>query len=145
MIVEKGIQDWDIFQYRFEFWPDIPDMRCRKSLIAKEKPQIGGNCFDGTMLYKAKRLEAEEIVTKLPNTDDVIQIKFRFTGIMHRTDPRFLRIYNTILKRVMSKLNRLQVGRDEVNQRDKRRFSVIPDPPRPVRETPTLSYVNKLI
>ena len=106
------LKDWDIFQYRVDFSPDIPDTKIRKSLIDKEKSQIGGNCFDGTMLFTVKKLKVEEIVTKLPTTDEVIQIKFRFTGIMSRTDQRFLQIYNIILNRAMSKLNLTQLGRN---------------------------------
>lgn len=104
--------DWDIFQYRVDFVPDIPDTRIRKSLLAREKAKVGGNCFDGTMMFTVKRLTVTELAVKLPNTEDVIQIKIREVGIMSRTDQRFLQIYNIILNRAMMGLKLTQMGRN---------------------------------
>lgn len=108
----KTIKDWDIFQYRVDFVPDIPDTRIRKSLLAREKQRVGGNCFDGTMMFTVKRLAVTEIATKLPDSEDVIQIKIREVGIMSRTDQRFLQIYNIILNRAMVGLKLSQLGRN---------------------------------
>lgn len=108
----QTVKEWDIFQYRVDFVPDIPDTRIRKSLLAREKQKVGGNCFDGTMMFTVKRLGLTEITTKLPNTEDVIQIKIREVGIMSRTDQRFLQIYNIILNRAMVGLKLSQLGRN---------------------------------
>lgn len=108
----QTIKNWDIFQYRVDFVPDIPDTRIRKSLLAREKAKIGGNCFDGTMMFTVKRVGVNEITTKLPTSEETIQIRIKEVGIMSRTDQRFLQIYNIILNRAMAGLKLSQLGRN---------------------------------
>lgn len=118
----KTIKDWDIFQYRVDFAPNIEDTRIRKGIVRQEKARMPGNCFDGTMMFTVKRMTTKEIVTKLPNTDETIQIKFQEVGIMSRTDQRFIQIYNIILNRAMTGLNLTQLGRNYYDSAAKASF-----------------------
>lgn len=112
-------KDWDIFQYRVDFEPEIPDLRIRKILIQREKPKIGGNCFDGTMMFTVKQVPVKEIATKLPNDENqVVQIKLREVGVLSRTDQRFLQIYGIIMKRVQAGLGLTQMGRNQYDMKD---------------------------
>lgn len=95
-----------------DFAPDIPDTKIRKALVAGIRSQVGGNCFDGTMMFKVQKLALTETTTKLPKSDEVIQIKFKEVGVLKRTDQRYLHIYNIIMNRIMAGLKLTQMGRN---------------------------------
>lgn len=109
-------KDWDIFQYRVDFNPDIEDVRLKKALLRREKEQIGGNLFDGTMIFTCKRITVGEITTKFETgaerVESTVQIKFREVGVVNRTDQRMLQIYNLILRRAMDGLKLSLMGRN---------------------------------
>lgn len=108
--------DWDIFQYRVDFNPDIEDTRLKKALLRRQKAEIGGNLFDGTMIFTCKRMSVDEITTKFETGADrvesTVQIKFREVGVVSRTDQRMLQIYNLILRRAMDGLKLSLLGRN---------------------------------
>lgn len=109
-------KDWDIFQYRVDFSPELEDTRLKKALLRREKAQIGGNLFDGTMIFTCKRITVGEITTKFETgaekTESTVQIKFREVGVVSRTDQRMLQIYNLILRRAMDGLKLSLMGRN---------------------------------
>lgn len=109
-------KDWDIFQYRVDFNPDLEDTRLKKALLRREKAQIGGNLFDGTMIFTCKRITVDEITTKYETgaekVESTVQIKFREVGVVSRTDQRMLQIYNLILRRAMDGLKLSLMGRN---------------------------------
>lgn len=109
-------KEWDIFQYRVDFVPEIEDTRLKKALLRREKAQVGGNLFDGTMIFTCKRIMVSEIVTKFETgaerTESTVQIKFREVGVVSRTDQRMLQIYNLILRRAMDGLKLSLMGRN---------------------------------
>lgn len=121
----KTVKDWDIFQYRVDFAPNIEDTRIRKGLVRQEKAKLPGNCFDGTMMFTVKRMTLRELVTKLPSSEETIQIKFQEVGLMSRTDQRFIQIYNIILNRAMSGLKLTQLGRNYYDSEAKASFSIL--------------------
>lgn len=108
--------DWDIFQYRVDFSPDIEDTRLKKALLRRQKAEIGGNLFDGTMIFTCKRMSVDEITTKFETGADrvesTVQIRFREVGVVSRTDQRMLQIYNLILRRAMDGLKLSLLGRN---------------------------------
>lgn len=103
--------DWTIYQYRVDFTPDIEDTRMKKAVLRRERTQIGGNLFDGTMIFTVNRIRVTELATKLDN-GDVIQIQFKEIGTVSRTDQRMLQIYNLILRRAMGGLKLSLLGRN---------------------------------
>lgn len=105
---------WEIYQYRVDFSPEMDNLRLKKSLIRRQREQLGGNLFDGTMLFCVKKLPKEEveITTKLDNNEDTIQIKIRFVGVVGTTDQRTLQIFNLILRRAMEGLKLSLLGRN---------------------------------
>lgn len=109
-------KEWDIFQYRVDFNPEIEDARLKKALLRREKAKIGGNLFDGTMIFTCKRITLTELTTKFETGADkvetTVQIKFREVGVVSRTDQRMLQIYNLILRRAMDGLKLSLMGRN---------------------------------
>lgn len=110
-------KDWDIFQYRVDFNPEIEDARLKKALLRRERDNLGGNLFDGTMLFTCKRITQSEVTTKYESRneeggDTTVQIKFREVGVVSRTDQRMLQIYNLILRRAMDGLKLSLMGRN---------------------------------
>lgn len=109
-------KDWDIFQYRVDFNPEIEDVRLKKALLRRERTQIGGNLFDGTMIFTCKRITIGDITTKFETgaekVETTVQIKFREVGVVSRTDQRMLQIYNLILRRAMDGLKLSLLGRN---------------------------------
>ena len=113
MLLQK---DWDIFQYRVDFNPELEDVRLKKALLRRERTRIGGNLFDGTMIFTCKRITISEITTTYETGADrvesTVQIKFREVGVVSRTDQRMLQIYNLILRRAMDGLKLSLLGRN---------------------------------
>lgn len=109
-------KEWDVFQYRVDFNPDIEDTRLKKALLRRERETIGGNLFDGTMLFTCKRITLGEINTKYESGSErveaSVQITFREVGVVSRTDQRMLQIYNLILRRAMDGLKLTLMGRN---------------------------------
>lgn len=49
--------DWNLYQYRVEFFPDEERTPIRKGLVKSHKDTLGPYVFDGGLLYSIKRVE----------------------------------------------------------------------------------------
>jgi aubergine len=104
---------WNIYQYRVDFAPDIEHMMVRKGLIGSQKENFGGYLFDGTMLFLTRKLPNES--TELYSTrrdGEQIRITVKFVGEISMTNGTALQILNLILRRAMEGLKLQLVGRN---------------------------------
>lgn len=49
--------DWDLYQYKVEFFPNDERTAIRKGLVKSHKDTLGPYVFDGNLLYSIKRIE----------------------------------------------------------------------------------------
>ncbi|KAJ6638517.1 Protein aubergine, partial [Pseudolycoriella hygida] len=105
--------NWQIYQYRVDFSPNIVLEGLRNRLIFEQKATLGGYLFDGTMLFLTVKLRDE--VTQFMSKDkeeNPIQTTIKFVGLVSMMTASSVQILNLILRRSMGKLNLQMVGRN---------------------------------
>lgn len=105
--------EWNIFQYRIDFAPDIEAVVIRKALLRPHMKLFNGFLFDGTMLFSSTKLPSE--VTQLcsaRNDGTNVMITVRYVKEVLMTEMASLQILNIILRRAMEGLNLQLVGRN---------------------------------
>lgn len=97
-------KEWDIYQYRVDFLPDIEETFIKKALLKPYKREFNGYVFDGTMLFTSTKLvkDTKEILTTRTNGDK-IQIIVKYVGNIPAETA--LQVLNIILRTAMDGLN----------------------------------------
>lgn len=104
---------WNVYQYRVDFLPEIDLSRIRRGVLSEHKQHFGGYIFDGTVLFTTKALadKQTEFVSKTKD-GEAVKIVVRYVGVVQVTDGQYLQILNLILRRAMEGLNLQLVGRN---------------------------------
>lgn len=107
--------EWNIFQYRVDFSPDVESMAFRRYLINTHRTMLGGFLFDGTQLFLSKQLESERVerTARGQNDDTEYIITFRLATIVSMTEAHSLQVLNLILRRAMDGLHLETIGRNK--------------------------------
>lgn len=109
--------NWNIYQYRVDFMPEVLDARARRRLIATQRPMLGGYLFDGTQLFITRSLESENVTRVIPleenQQENAYTVTFRLTRIVAMSESQSLQILNLILRRAMDGLHLETVGRNK--------------------------------
>lgn len=107
---------WIIYQYRVDFEPAVDDIGLRRFLLRqlKERNLIGGNIFDGTMVFVERKFEEEKVSFTLTGRDETTsyRVDFSFASVISYTEPQSIQILNLILRVAMKGLNLQLVGRN---------------------------------
>lgn len=106
--------DWQIYQYRVDFKPDVPSDRVRKYLVYTQKEMLGGYLFDGTQIFVTKKLEGDiiERTAKGRIDDETYLIIFKYAAQVSMSESTSLQVLNLILRRSMDCLQLQLVGRN---------------------------------
>ncbi|XP_050489341.1 piwi-like protein Siwi isoform X1 [Bombus huntii] len=111
--------DWDLYQYKVEFFPNDERTAIRKGLVKSHKDTLGPYVFDGNLLYSIKRIEQLEIWSKRISDGADIKIVLRYVGDMQKGDYGYLQFFNIIMRRCLELLKLQIVGRDYYDANDK--------------------------
>lgn len=105
--------NWQLYQYRVDFAPNIELRGLRNRLIYEQKPTLGGYLFDGTMLFLSIKLPND--VTQFMAKDregNPIQTTVKFVNLVSMATAASVQILNLILRRSMEALKLQLVGRN---------------------------------
>lgn len=107
--------NWNIFQYRVDFAPDVESMAFRRYLIGTLREMLGGFLFDGTQLFLTRQLESDhfEKTVRGQQNDSEHVITFRLTTIVSMTEQQSIQVLNLILRRAMDGLHLETIGRNK--------------------------------
>lgn len=99
-------------QYRVDFDPDIDVTQIRKTLIAQNKAELGGNhyIFDGASIYLTQRFQDKTIKTNFDGKPMTITV--RLTGTIDSSDPTAFQLFNLIFRDAMAGLKLQNIRRD---------------------------------
>ncbi|XP_037029496.1 protein aubergine-like [Bradysia coprophila] len=105
--------NWQLYQYRVDFSPQIELRGLRNRLIYEQKPTLGGYLFDGTMLFLSVKLpnEVTEFMSK-NREGEPIQTTVKYINPIDMTAAVSVQILNLILRRSMEALKLQLVGRN---------------------------------
>lgn len=104
---------WNVYQYRVDFVPDIDLARVRRGILSEHKAHFKGYIFDGTVLFTTQALpdKTTEFVSK-NREGEPVKIIVKHVGVVQITDNQYLQILNLILRRAMEGLKLQLVGRN---------------------------------
>ncbi|XP_041675230.1 LOW QUALITY PROTEIN: protein aubergine [Drosophila eugracilis] len=110
--------NWTIYQYRVDFVPDIDNTRLRRGLLNEHRSLLGGNIFDGTVLFcttQFKPVQNSPYVLELVaknRAGENIEIKIKAVGSVEAGDNQQFQVLNLILRRAMEGLELQLVHRN---------------------------------
>ncbi|XP_037960423.1 protein aubergine-like isoform X2 [Teleopsis dalmanni] len=98
--------EWNIYQYRVDFVPEIDMSFVRRTLIAQQKAKFGGYIFDGTMLFTTNDLRGtkkghEFHLTSEYHDGKTVLINFKNVGIVDPNEAQLFQVLNLILRQSM--------------------------------------------
>lgn len=109
--------NWNIYQYRVDFMPEVMDSRARNRLIATQRPMLGGYLFDGTQLFITRSLDSETVTKVIPlregEQENSYTVTIRLTRMVAMSETQSLQVLNLILRRAMDGLHLETVGRNK--------------------------------
>lgn len=120
-------KDWMLYQYSVSYHPNIDSKAARRGMIYSQKDKFGGVfIFDGSQLFTTKMLpekKTEFVVEQKPDRDGNprgnCKITVTLADELPVNDKVSLQLYNIIFRRVMTKLDLKQVGRNYYNPKNK--------------------------
>lgn len=97
-------KEWNIYQYRVDFLPDIEETFIKKAILRPYRAEFNGYVFDGSMLFTSTKLanDRREILTTRTNGDKVT-IVLKYVGNIPAETA--LQVLNIILRSAMDGLN----------------------------------------
>ncbi|XP_037929058.1 protein aubergine-like [Teleopsis dalmanni] len=110
--------EWNIYQYRVDFVPEIDMSFVRRTLILQHKAKLGGYIFDGTMLFTTNDLRGtkkghyhEFHLTSEYRDGKTVLIKIKHVGIVDANEAQLFQVLNLILRQSMGGLDLQQIAR----------------------------------
>ncbi|XP_054830438.1 piwi-like protein 4 [Eublepharis macularius] len=107
-------RDWQLYQYRVEFSPQLESKRLRLALLYSHTEfQLKAKAFDGATLFLAHRLENH--VTELScetRRGETIKITITLVHQLLPSSPVCIQFLNVIFKKILKKLSMHQMGRN---------------------------------
>ncbi|XP_050437858.1 piwi-like protein Siwi [Adelges cooleyi] len=110
----KGLTQWEVYQYRVDFDPEEDRIAVKRSLLAQHRQIFGGYLFDGTMLFTSSRLNPEsfELTSQTRNDNKMVTIKVKFTNLLKSGDYAYMQIFNLLLRNCIRHLGLKLISRN---------------------------------
>lgn len=113
--------EWNIFQYRVDFEPNVELKRTRYSLVRELKEMFqGAYLFDGSTLFLTIKLPEDPAVrTVKGENDEAVNVTIKFTTVVSMLEEQAMQILNIIMRKSMDGLKLQTVGRNKFDADEK--------------------------
>ncbi|XP_043928563.1 piwi-like protein 4 [Protopterus annectens] len=113
-------RDWQLYQYRVVFSPEIESVRLRFALLYSHTDLLGkARAFDGITLFLARKLDNKVTeVTSEKRDGQAVKITITLQHQLPASSPVCVQFFNITFKKVLKMLSMHQVGRHYYNPAD---------------------------
>ncbi|XP_050431012.1 piwi-like protein Siwi [Adelges cooleyi] len=111
---DRGLMQWELYQYRVDFDPEEDRIAVKRGLLAQHRNVFGGYLFDGTMLFTSTKLNPEsfELTSQNRNDDKIFIIKVKFTNVLKSGDYAYIQVFNLLLRNCIRHLGLKLIARN---------------------------------